>query len=72
VFEPILRDKKMFRSVRVVEGTIGWENGADIDEDHVAVTQKVWAAGLAGECHLIAESLGRAKPCHPGISISFY
>ena len=33
IFEPILRDKKMFRSVRVVEGTIGWENGADIDPD---------------------------------------
>ena len=33
IFEPILRDKKTFRSVRVVEGTIGWENGADIDPD---------------------------------------
>ena len=33
IFEPILRDKKMFRSVRVVNGTIGWENGADIDPD---------------------------------------
>ena len=33
IFEPILNDMNLFRSVRVVEGTIGWENGADIDPD---------------------------------------
>ena len=33
VFEPILGDPEMFRSVRVEEGTITWENGADIDPD---------------------------------------
>jgi hypothetical protein len=33
IFEPILNDMDLFRSVRVVEGTIGWENGADIDPD---------------------------------------
>jgi hypothetical protein len=33
IFEPILHDKKLFRRVRVVEGTVGWENGADIDPD---------------------------------------
>jgi hypothetical protein len=33
IFEPIRNDPKMFRSVKVVGGTIGWENGADIDPD---------------------------------------
>ena len=33
IFEPILRDIDLFRSIKVVEGTIGWENGADIDPD---------------------------------------
>lgn len=33
IFEPIRSDKKMFDRVQVVEGTIGWENGADIDPD---------------------------------------
>ena len=33
IFEPFLQDKKMFRSVRVIDGTVGWENGADIDPD---------------------------------------
>ena len=33
IFEPMLNDMNLFRSVRVVEGTIGWENGADIDPD---------------------------------------
>ena len=33
IFEPILKDLALFRSVRVVDGTIGWENGADIDPD---------------------------------------
>jgi hypothetical protein len=33
VFEPIRRDMSLFRSVKVEEGTIAWENGADIDPD---------------------------------------
>jgi hypothetical protein len=33
IFEPIRRDPSMFRSVRVIGSTIGWENGADIDPD---------------------------------------
>ncbi len=33
IFAPIRKDPNMFRSVRVVGGTIGWENGADIDPD---------------------------------------
>lgn len=33
IFEPIRRDMSVFRSVKVEEGTIVWENGADIDPD---------------------------------------
>ena len=33
IFEPIRKDKQMFRSVKVISGTIGWDNGADIDPD---------------------------------------
>jgi hypothetical protein len=35
VFEPLLRDASMFRSVRVDPelGTIVWPNGADLDPD---------------------------------------
>ncbi len=33
IFEPLLNDIYLFRSVRVVEGVIAWENGADIDPD---------------------------------------
>ena len=33
IFEPIRKEPKMFRSVKVVGGTIGWDNGADIDPD---------------------------------------
>ncbi len=35
IFEPIRENPELFRSVRVDEelGTIGWENGADIDPD---------------------------------------
>ena len=33
IFEPIRKDPKMFRSVKVIGGTIGWDNGADIDPD---------------------------------------
>ena len=31
IFEPIRRDPNVFRSIKVVGGTIGWDNGADID-----------------------------------------
>jgi hypothetical protein len=33
IFEPIRTNPKMFRSVKVIGGTIGWDNGADIDPD---------------------------------------
>jgi hypothetical protein len=35
IFEPLRRDAKLFRPVRVDEelGTIVWENGADMDPD---------------------------------------
>jgi hypothetical protein len=35
IFEPIRRDRQMFRSVKVDArmGTIVWDNGADIDPD---------------------------------------
>ena len=33
IFEPIRNDVAMFRSVKVIGSTIGWENGADIDPD---------------------------------------
>jgi hypothetical protein len=33
VFEPIRKDPEMFRAVKVIGGTIGWDNGADIDPD---------------------------------------
>lgn len=35
IFEPMRRDPKLFRTVRVDEelGTIVWDNGADIDPD---------------------------------------
>lgn len=33
IFEPIRNDPKVFRSVKIVGGTIGWDNGADIDPD---------------------------------------
>lgn len=33
VFEAIRKDPNVFRSVKVVGGTIGWDNGADIDPD---------------------------------------
>ena len=33
IFEPIRNDPAIFRSVKVVGGTIGWDNGADIDPD---------------------------------------
>ena len=33
IFENILHNIDVFRSIRFVEGTIGWENEADIDPD---------------------------------------
>ena len=33
IFEPMLRDRITFRNMRVIDGTIAWENGADIDPD---------------------------------------
>ena len=33
IFEPIRKDPEVFRSVKVIGGTIGWDNGADIDPD---------------------------------------
>jgi len=33
VFEPIRKDPEVFRSVKVIGNTIGWNNGADIDPD---------------------------------------
>ena len=33
IFEPIRNNPEMFRAVKVVGGTIGWDNGADIDPD---------------------------------------
>jgi hypothetical protein len=38
VFEPLRRDPRLFRAVRVDEslGTIVWPNGADIDPDVLA------------------------------------
>jgi hypothetical protein len=33
VFEPIRSDPNVFRSMKIVGGTIAWDNGADIDPD---------------------------------------
>ena len=33
IFAPIRENPEIFRSVKVVGGTIGWDNGADIDPD---------------------------------------
>lgn len=33
IFEPIRNDLAVFRSVKVIGKTIGWDNGADIDPD---------------------------------------
>ena len=33
IFEPIRNDPIMFRSMKVWDGTIAWDNGADIDPD---------------------------------------
>ncbi|MDQ3014099.1 MAG: DUF2442 domain-containing protein [Acidobacteriota bacterium] len=33
IFEPIRNNMAIFRSVKVIGDTIGWDNGADIDPD---------------------------------------
>jgi hypothetical protein len=33
VFESIRSDPDVFRAIRVIGNTLGWENGADIDPD---------------------------------------
>lgn len=33
IFAPIRKDPEVFRSVKVIGGTIGWDTGADIDPD---------------------------------------
>ena|SRR5205085_6826902 len=33
IFEPIRNDAAIFKSVKVLGDTIGWDNGADIDHD---------------------------------------
>ena len=33
IFETKKGDMKIFRAVQVIDGTIGWDNGADIDPD---------------------------------------
>lgn len=33
VFDPIRNDPAMFRSMKLEEGSITWDNGADIDPD---------------------------------------
>ncbi len=33
IFEPVRNDPAVFRSVKVIGRTIGWDNGADIDPD---------------------------------------
>ncbi len=33
IFEPIRKNPEVFRSVKVIGGTVGWDNGADIDPD---------------------------------------
>jgi len=31
IFEPIRKNLEVFRSIEVIDRTIGWDNGADID-----------------------------------------
>jgi hypothetical protein len=33
IFEPMRNDPSVFRLIKVVGGTIGWDNGADLDPD---------------------------------------
>lgn len=33
IFESVRKDEKVFRTIKVIDGTIGWDNGADIDPD---------------------------------------
>ncbi|MBI3244338.1 MAG: DUF2442 domain-containing protein [Chloroflexi bacterium] len=48
VFEPILNDITVFRSVKVVSNTIGWDNGADIDPDVLYYSLKPTIGHLSG------------------------
>ena len=49
IFEPIRKDPKIFRSVKVIGSTIGWENGADIDPDVLYYDLKpAWMEETAG------------------------
>jgi len=33
IFDPLRNDPRRFRAIRVQDGTVGWENSADIDPD---------------------------------------
>ncbi len=33
IFEPIRKDRAVFRAMKIAGNTIAWENGADIDPD---------------------------------------
>ena len=33
IFDPIRQNPEVFRAIRVVGSTVGWDNGADIDPD---------------------------------------
>ena len=49
IFEPIRKDQSVFRSVKVVGSTIGWDNGADIDPDVLYYDLKpAWMEETAG------------------------
>lgn len=49
IFEPIRRDPSVFRSVKVIGSTIGWDNGADIDPDVLYYDLKpAWMEETAG------------------------
>jgi len=49
IFESIRRDPNVFRSVKVIGGTIGWDNGADIDPDVLYYNLKpAWMEETAG------------------------
>ena len=52
IFEPIRKNPEIFRSVKVVGGTIGWDNGADIDPDVLYYDLKpAWMAEKAEAKH---------------------
>ena len=50
IFEQIRGDREFFRAIRVQAGTIGWENGADIDPDTLYYDgNPPWAAAGGGQ-----------------------